>query len=470
MRILISKRFINKYGEEELPKTSKLLARLLKISIPAALETLLIGIVGVVDTMMVGGCGTEALASVAICQQPIFLTLALTMGLMAGVTAIVSRRKGEGDRQAANSCVRQVIILSIICGLLMTLLSMVLARPILLLAQAKEDTLDLAMVYFRIVSSVLVLNYVRLSICASLRAVGNTNMTFITNIVANVVNIFLNYCLIGGNFGFPALGVKGAAIATAIGNSISCFIAVFVVFVRINRKKETNIDFIKVSFKDNWHLDKTLVKNLVTVSTPAFIEQLFMRLGFFVISIIVNSLGTMVVAMNAIISGVISLAFNITDGFAMGCSSLVGMSLGEKKKGQALAFARLSQVCSFSLGCIMIALIYIFRVQLSMLYSDDPEIIEGASTVLYFAVFVIYPQSLQWVTTGALRGAGDVKFTATTAMLSVTIIRPLLSFLFCYPFGLGLLGSWIGMFIDQTIRFQINNHRLTHLKWMEIKV
>ena len=467
MNILQPKRFINKYGKEELPKTIKIVLKLLKVSLPAALETLLLSVVGVVDTMMVGSCGTQALAAVSLSQQPIFITLAIAMGLVAGITAIVSRRKGEGDRIGANKCVRQSILISIIIGALITLL---LAKPFLLVAQAQEDTIDLAVLYFRIVSSVLVFNYIRLSICAALRACGNTTITLITNIVANVVNIFLNYCLIGGHFGFPELGVAGAAIATAIGNTVSCLIAVFVIFVKIKHKKETNLDFIKVSFKDNWRFDREVITNIIKVSIPAFIEQLFMRIGFFIIAMIVNSLGTEVTAMNAIISGIISLSFSITDGFAIGCASLVGSSLGEKKRGLALAYARLSQISSFILGCIMIALIFVFRYDLSRLYSTDDNIINGASSTLYFAVFVIYPQSLQWVTTGALRGAGDVKFTARTSMISVAIIRPILSFLLCHPIGLGLLGSWIGMFLDQSIRFIVNDYRLTHLKWMDIKV
>jgi len=460
--LLQTKRYVQKYGEEKLPSFWTLLYKIIKISVPAALETLLIGITGLVDTIMVSGCGTEALAAVSITQQPVFVTLAFSFGLNAGITAIVARRKGENDQEGANNCLRQSMILCLIVGGIVTLLANVLAVPFLRLAQAQDDTINLSATYFRFVSIALIFNYLRLGICAALRAAGNTKTTLVTNIVANVVNIILNYCLIQGNCGFPALGVKGAAIATAIGNSVAFIIAVLVVFLKKG--------FIHLTIKDDWKLNPESCKNILKVSTPAFIEQLFMRFGFFLIGMIVNGLGTEASAMNAIISGLISLAFNITDGFAIGCASLVGMSLGEKRKGLAFAYARLSQISSFCLGCIMISIIFLFRVPLSSLFSDDPKIIEGASTVLYFAVFVIFPQSLQWVTTGALRGAGDVGFTARTSMLSVAIIRPIFSFVLCYPIGLGLMGSWIGMFADQLIRFAINNYRLTHFKWMELKV
>lgn len=467
MNILTTNKVRNKTNNEQLPNFWDILKRILKISIPAALETLLMGIIGLIDTMMVGNHPNEIvsaarLAAVSICQQPVFITLAISFGINAGITAIVSRRKGENNPGEASKTVRQSIVLSIIVGGMITVLSIIFAEPFLRFAGAKDDTIEYAIDYFTIVSSVLIFNYIRLGLCAALRAEGNTKLTLITNIIANLVNVCLNYCLINGNLGFPELGVKGAAIATISGNLVAFLVAFFFVIFRNG--------FVKIRFKDDWRLDKENLGSLISVSTPAFIEQLFMRIGFFLIAMIINNLGTNVVAMNAIINGIIMLAFNITDGFCVGAASLVGESLGKEKPGLAFAFARLSQILSFVLGIFMVIIVFIFSEPLSRLFSSNKEVIDGASQVLGFAVFVIFPQSLQWVTTGALRGSGDVKFTARTSMLSVAIIRPIVSYLLCYPLGLGLLGAWIGMFIDQMIRFLLNNYRLNSLKWMDIKV
>ena len=462
MNLLLTKRVREKTNDEHIPPFYAILRRILLISLPAALETFLISLIGLIDTMMVGTRGTEALAAVSLCQQPVFITMAVSFGLNAGITAIISRRRGEDNAVDARNTMKQAIIVSVIVGGLITLLSIILARPFLILTGAKADTIDYAVTYFRIVSSILIFNYIRVGICAGLRAEGSTKITLITNIIANVVNVFLNYCLINGNLGFPELGVTGAAIATVIGNMTAFIVAILVLIYRNG--------FLKLKIKESWKPDKECINRLVKVSMPAFIEQLFMRFGFYIIAVIVNNLGTMVVAENAIISGVISLAFSITDGFAIGCAAKVGESLGENKRALAFAYARISQALSFILGIFMVTIIFLFREPVSYLFSDDIDVINGASGVLMFAVFVIFPQSLQWVTTGALRGAGDVKFTARTSMISVAVIRPLFSFLLCYPIGLGLLGSWIGMFIDQMIRFTVNNYRLTHLKWMDIKV
>ena len=189
----------------------------------------------------------------------------------------------------------------------------------------------------------------------------------------------------------------------------------------------------------------------------------------------INNLGTEAVAINAIVQGTISLAFSVTDGFAIGASALVGRSLGEKDVPLAFAYGRLSQITSFILGSAMITLIIIFRHEVVSLFASEEDktsivVMEKAAQVLIFAVFAIVPQSLQWVTTNCLRGAGDVKFTARTAVFSVAIVRPLFTFICCYIFTFGVLGAWIGTFIDQTIRLSINNSRFVKLKWSKIKV
>lgn len=463
MEFLINRLVKKRYKDITLPPKRTILKTLLTVSLPAAIETFLISIVGVIDTIMVGSVGTNALAAVSISQQPVYISQAAAIGFSAGVTAIVARRRGENNSFEAKKVLRQSILLGIISSLIFASLTIIFAKPFLLLTGADENsTLYLSINYLRIVTTVLVFNYIRIIICAALRAVGDTKTTLITNIVANGINIFLNYCLINGNLGFPKLGVEGAALATAIGNFFAFIITIIIVRVKKS--------FVQIKLKDDWKLNGECAKNIINVSSSAFIEQIFMRIGFFIIAMIVNRLGTFVVAANAIISGVISLAFSITDGFSIGAASLVGRSLGQDNKPLAFSYGRLSQILSFFMGLMMITFISFFRVELSRLFSNDEVVVASASEILLISVYVILPQSLQWVTTGILRGAGDIKYTARSAMISIMIVRPLASFILCYPLGLGLLGSWIGMFIDQTMRFTLNDVRFERLKWTEKEV
>lgn len=467
MNILVNKRIKNNYQDYSLPPVSNLIKSMGKVSFPAAIETFLITLIGLLDTIMVSGVGTNALAGVTISQQPVMMALVVAMGINAGVTAIVARRYGEGDSVGARKIVRQAIIMGIISSLVLMTLFMIIAEPFLIITGAKVETLDISTRYLRIVLISLPFNYIRLIICAAFRASGNTKVSLITNVSANLVNLFLNYCLIMGNLGFPRLEADGAAIATSIGNFVA-----FVITIMIFRFKKS---FIQTKLSDGWKLDKETSGNIIKVSSNASVEQLFMRLGFYILAVMINNLGTQAVAINAIVQGTISLAFSVTDGFAIGASALVGRSLGEKNVPLGFAYGRLSQITSFILGSVMITLIIIFRHEVVSLFASEEdkssiEVMTQAAEVLSLAVFAIVPQSLQWVTTNCLRGAGDVKFTARTAILSVAIVRPLFTFICCYIFTFGVLGAWIGTFIDQTIRLTINNNRFIKLKWANIKV
>lgn len=465
--ILVNKKIKEQYGNPSLPPTNRILKTMLKVSMPAAIETFLITLIGLLDTVMVSGVGTNALAGVTIAQQPVFMSLVLCMGLNAGVTAIVARRYGEKDQEGAKKTLRQAMIMGLLVSIVVMTLFMLIAEPFLILTGAKQETLPNSTTYLRIVLLSLPFNYLRLIICAAFRASGNTKISLITNVTANLVNLFLNYCLIMGNLGFPRLEVTGAAIATAAGHFVAFLLTIFIL-----RFKKS---FIQTKLTDGWKFDKEYSKNIINVSGNAAIEQLFMRLGFYILAVIVNNLGTESVAINAIVQSTISLAFSITDGFAIGASALVGKSLGEKNTPLGFAYGRLSQIVSFIIGIIMVTLIITFRHDVVLLFASEEDVssvyvMEQAAYILIFAVFSIFPQSLQWVTTNCLRGAGDVKFTARTAVISVVIIRPLFTFIFAYPIGLGVLGAWIGTFVDQAIRFTVNNGRFVSLKWSEHKV
>lgn len=462
MNILQNKRLIELEPNHKVPKTSLLLRNTLRISIPAALETFFIGLIGMADTIMVGNFDEKALAAVAICQQPVMITLAASVGINAGIIAIISRRKGENKTIEANKTLRQALILGAVISLILTVLAYIFARPLLLFAGAQSDTIDYAMTYFRIVSSVLFFNYMRLAICSAQRAIGKTKITLVTNLAANIINIILNYLLISGHYGFPRLGVAGAAYATIVGN----FIAFVIAFISIYKRK----GFLSIRFHDEWKPDTDEVKHIFGVSSGAFIEQLFMRIGFFLIAMIVNNLGTEATAINAIISTIMGISFNITDGFAVGASALVGQSLGEKDRVKAFAYGRISQILSVFLATSMMIITVTFRKELSNAFTDNKSIVDEAARLLVYTCIIMLPQSVQWVTTGVLRGSGDTHYTARSALISVVFIRPSLSYILCYPLALGIIGSWAGMFVDQSLRWFLNSRRFSSLKWMEIKI
>lgn len=446
----------------ELPTSKEAYKIAFKIAWPSAIETALVSLVGSIDTMMVGGLGAAAIAAVGITNQPKFILLAMIFSLNVGVTAIVARRRGQDDKDGANSCLRQSLILSFVLALIMASVGFIFARPILLFAGAESDVIDLAVGYFQILMVSLVFTSISLTINAAQRGSGNTKVSMRTNLAANGVNLVFNFFLINGFLFFPKLGVSGAAVATVIGSMVGCFMSI--------RSLYKQNSFVRLSFKGGLRFDKQTMGSLFSISGSAMVEQVFMRIGFFAYAKIVATLGTVAFATHQICMNVINMSFSFGDGLSIASSSLVGQSLGAKRPDMAIIYGKIGQRMSFIISTVLFFVFVFGRNVIMELFTDDPSIISLGAIIMIIIAFTTHVQTSQVVVSGCLRGAGDTKFVALISFISIGIIRPVLTYLLCIPFGFGLIGAWAGLFADQMLRLVFNFRRFSQGKWTKIEI
>lgn len=451
-----------KHRTHPLPSSREVYERTIRIAWPSAMESILISLIGAVDMMMVGGLGTNAIAAVGITTQPKFIFMAMLIALNIGTTVIVSRRKGAKDQAGANRALRNALVLSVSISLFSTIVGIYYARPILLFAGANPSYLSDAMIYFRIIMIGNFFYVIGLTITAAQRGVGNTKISMITNISANVVNIVFNYLLINGIWIFPRWGVMGAAVATAMGNFVSLVLATHSV---LNKD-----GFLFLGGNQDWSLDKDTLKSLWTISSSAFVEQVFLRIGFLMYSKAVAGLGTVQFVTHYIAMQIMGITFSVGEGLSIATSSLVGQSLGAKRSDLAIIYGKVSQRIGLIASLIVGALISIFRAQLIGFFSNDPEIIAMGSTIMIIMSIIVFFQISQVITLGSLRGAGDVRFTATLSLISVTILRPTLTYFLAYSLGLGLYGAWYSVVLDQAVRYYVSRKRFKTAEWIKIEV
>ena len=451
-----------KYHSQSLPSTEEVYKKTLKIAWPSAMEAILISLIGAVDMMMVGGLGTNAIAAVGITTQPKFLIMAFVLALNTGTTVIVSRRKGENNQEGARKALRNALIFSVGISFISSLIGFIFSREILMFSGANSDYINEAMIYFNIV---LVGNFfylISLTITAAQRGVGNTKISLVTNLSANIVNIIFNYLLINGIWIFPRWGVAGAAVATSMGNIVSLILAVYNVSDKNN--------FLHINFKQDWSLDQKTLVSIWKISSSSLIEQVFIRIGFMMYAKAVAGLGTLQFATHYIVMQVMSLTFSAGDGLSIATSSLVGQSLGAKRPDLAYIHGKVSQRIGMVISFTLAILIILNRSLIMSLFSIDPEIIDLGAQILIILSFIIQFQIAQVITVGSLRGAGDVKFVAMLSLLSVTIIRPILTYFLAYSLGFGLYGAWFSVVCDQMIRFYVGRYRFKQAEWVKIEV
>lgn len=446
----------------ELPSSRTIYQNTLRISWPAALESVLIALIGAIDTMMVGSLGTAAIAAVGITGQPKFLVLAAIFSLNVGVTAVVARRKGEDDIEGANRCMRQTILISGAISLTLTVLVYIFTEPLLIFAGAEEDYLGLAVSYFRIILIGTFFSAMTMTINAAQRGVGNTRISLKTNTAANLVNVTFNFFLINGIWIFPRLEVRGAAIATVLGN--------FVAFVMASKSILDGRSVLVLIRRQRWWPDRETMKSIWTVSSSALVEQVFMRIGFFAYNKLVAGLGTTALATHQICMNIISLSFSFGDGLGAASSSLIGQNLGAKRPDLAIIYGKSSQRIALCIATVLCAFFLATRRGLMLLFSREEEVILLGMQLIIIIAVSCYFQLPQVVVSGSLRGAGDTRFVAMVSLISIGIIRPIVTWLLCYRLGFGLVGAWISLLFDQIIRYAANYIRFGTAKWTKIKL
>lgn len=445
-----------------IPTAKEAISGTVKMAWPTVVDSFLSAVVSFVDMAMVSTISTSAITQVGLTTQPRFILLAVFMALSVAVTAVIARRFGEGDRGSANDCLHQMLSISFVIAIVLSVLGYLFAREFLLFAGAKDDTIDGSTTYFKMLMLGFVFNAVTICINAAQRGVGNTRISLKTNLTANIVNIIFNYLLINGKFGFPKLGVKGAAIATALGMFVS-----FVVAILSLVKKD---GYLKLQIKKLFHFTKNTMNALHKVWWSAAVEQVFLRFGFFVFALIVAELGTNEFAIHQVGMNVMTLSFAFGDGFSSGAAALVGQNLGKKRSDLAEIYATTSRRLGFCLSAVLFVIFATCGEPIIKIFIKEPVLVSQGKIIMYFAALITTFQATQVIYNGALRGAGDVKFVAISMLISVAIIRPASAYIFAFVFNWGLIGVWCSFLLDQLIRFFMSMGRFKTGKWKNVVV
>ena len=461
----VDKLIEDKFVKGPLPSNKEAYSTAFQMAWPSSLEMVLIGLIGSADLIMVSHLGSEAIAAAGITTQPKFILLALVLALNTGVTVIVSRRKGQNRQEEANKVLMNAFFMSLIIATVMSFLGFVFARPILSLAGASPDYLELSVVYFKIIVIGNFFTSISNTLTSAQRGAGNTKISMITNLTANMVNIVFNYLLIYGVGPFPQLGIMGAGIATLIGNVISFVIA----FYSITNKKGDA--FIKLEFSKKVKLDLSRWMELIRVSSSAFVEQIFIRGGFFVFAMVIALLGTDAFAAHQVTINILSLSFAVGEGLSIAASTLVGQNLGQLRSDLAMLYSKVLQRIGLVVSILLASLLVIFRVEILSLFSQgNPTVLELGEPLMFIVGATVAFQILGTITIGTLRGGGDLKYTAFLMMISIGILRPVTSYFFAISLSGGLIGAWLSILLDQVVRSMSSQKRFASGKWLNIKI
>lgn len=443
---------------------SRYYKRALDIAWPAVFESFFIALAGIIDTFMIAGLGPSAVAAIGLTTQPKFLAMTIFFAITSAISALVARRQGEGDRKKANQTLVTATLISLIFVVINTIVMIAFADPILKFAGSTVETHQMAKEYFIIIMLGTIFNALSWAINAAHRGAGNTQIAFVTNLVASIVNIIFNYLLIQGKFGFPALGTKGAAIATVLGTVVETIMCIYSL-----KKPNSYINFKQIK-QVPIRISKTITREISKLATNIFIEIMSMRIGFFITALTAARLGTELFAIHNVGMNLLSLSFSLGDGMSVAVITLTGNSLGANKKDEAIKYGKACQQIGLLMSLIISVIFLTMGRRIFGLFFEDPATVEKSMIVIRYIWLIVFMQILQVINGGSLRAAGDVRFTLLVAIISVTIIRSAVTLLTVNILKLGLDGIWIGVLADQFSRFVGLRYRFKKGKWVDLKI
>ena len=417
-------------------------SEILKIGIPAVLESLLAAVVTSIDTQMISPLGKGAVSSVALTAQPKLLFFSIFFALGIAVFIFVSQAYGKKDRAEANAYFHWVLRLTIALSVVMGIALSVFATPVMRLFSRQTETLAMSVDFFRIVTGYMVFMAISTVINAAMRAIGKTNVTLVAGVLSGAVDILLNYCLIEGHWGFPRLEIKGDATATVAGTVVSC--AVSIVYLA------RHSDFLSLrGFFTVWRRDRTMVRNIVGKSSHIVFENLFTRIGFLLSSLIVSCLSADATAVYFTAMLLMNYTFAFGDGMQSTVVALTGRSVGAKQYDLFWRYVRWGRRAALILAAALSAIYLIgARWFYALFFSDAESVATGVEYTVCVAV-IVFLQLTRIVNIAALRGLGEVKAPKRIAAFCVLVINPGIAYLLTIVGPYEVWGIWTASLVSQ---------------------
>jgi putative MATE family efflux protein len=296
---------------------------------------------------------------------------------------------------------------------------------------------------------------------ASLRGAGDTRTPLYVMLVVNGLNIAVAWTAINGPFGLPQFGVVGSAMGAFVGR-----MAGGILVIAILLKGRSGIRLKLAGLRPDWDL----IRRMLHVGLPSGLEQLFFRTGHMGFARILAALGTAAYAANTVAMNALSLSFMPGFGFALAATTLVGQSLGAEAPEEAEQRGYISYRLGATLMTVIGLVIVLFSPQIIGFFTDDPQVVTLGATPLRVAGMIQPLLAATMIFAGGLRGAGDTRFPMVITGGSIWLIRLPLAYLLALVAGWGLLGAWVALGLDLSLRGVLNYLRFRGGRWKNVKV
>lgn len=424
-------------------ESDDLLKLIIKMSIPVMMSMLVQSMYNITDSFFVAKYSEKALRATSLSYPIQIIIVSVGVGTGIGVNSLISRFQGEGKYKEANQVAIHGLILSVISWIIFILFRFFLVDTFIKFFTTDLEVQAMGHQYLGLVSGFAIFSLIQIDIEKTIQGTGNTVLPMIIQLVGAVTNIILDPIMIFGLFGFPEMGIRGAAIATLIGQALAALVGLILLF------KKTNLDLNINEFK----FSKKIVKRIYDVGLPTILMQSIPAFITTILNLIVIQYSELAVSVLGIYLKLESFVMMPLFGLGQGILPIMGYNYGSKKKEKIKETLRYGRIIGIGIMVFGLILFQAFPKQLIGIFTDSPEMIEmGVYTLRIISIGYVFA-AFSIITTTLFQAIGIGNLS-----LIVTLLRQLIIVLpLAYGFSfIGLNFIWLSYPIAEIITFVIS--------------
>ncbi len=443
-------------------KNKKFLKAMFAIALPITLQNLVASSVNMLDTLMITSLGEASLAAVGLANQVFFFYAVTIFGVATGSSIFLAQFWGKKDTKNIARIMGISLAIVSVLGIIFTIAALFIPEFIMKIFSNDSEVISLGVDYLKIVSLTYIITGISFTYAVASRSIGQAKMPMVVSIISFFTNLIFNYILIFGKFGFPQLGVKGAAYGTLVARALEILLILYAIY---SKKKNNPLAHSLRSMTD-W--TKDFIKKYFKTASPVILNEAFWSLGTVLYSLAYAKIGTEAAAAVQILNTVQNIFMVLSRGLANACTVMVGNKIGADEEDEAIIYANNFMVLSATLGLALGMLLFVSKDLVLIFFRNlTPSMYNTSRNLLIVLALSFFIRTFNGtLIVGVLRGGGDTKFSMLLEMGSVWLIGVPLAFLGALVFKFPVYYVYLMVSLEEIVKASIGLIRVKSNKWV----
>lgn len=428
--------------------------------IPMAIQNLINVGVSAADVIMLGKVGEKVLSGASLAGQIQFIMTLILFGTTSGATVLTAQYWGKKDTRTIEKIMGMGMSIGVLGAVIFTLAAELIPELLMRIYTGDPEVIAEGIKYLRIVAVSYLFIAATQVYLYIMRSIERVIIATVVYSISLVTNIILNALLIFGLFGFPEMGIRGAATATLVSRMLEFAIVVW--YARVKNK------VVRFHFQDMWKIDRVLLRDFMVYATPVILNELMWGLGSSANTAVIGHLGSAAVAANSVAQVARQLATVVVFGVSNATAIYLGKTIGEKKFELAKAYGRRFAVLSIITGAIGGGMILIAAPIANRFMTLSSEA-QGYLTFMFFVMsyFTLCQALNTTLVVGVFRSGGDTRFGLTLDVSTMWGCSILLGALAAFVFHAGVPVVYVILMSDEVIKVPLTIKRFLSYKWIQ---